>query len=257
MAIYQPVKRNIIKQPLTKDEIIEALKTFYGKEKQREEKELSRIGVTSPQINKGVPLRIGRHSGAECVTVEGYRHIKIMQGKGKSPKFKDHATTIWLSSDSRKPQNNANLKPFGWATLYDIEQDAWEKLTSEMDVLRQCIYKEAKELSMQKIIQSQKEAEQKAKEEKRLQEKKKQEADPAYQRKIQLEAFERSLPKPADLPGYAAAILEKMEKMEDKELLKEAAVLFRERYQKQIKRAKKNKKAWAKRFSDLIVNLGI
>ncbi|MDI6781276.1 MAG: type III-A CRISPR-associated RAMP protein Csm5 [bacterium] len=61
-------------------------------------------------------LRIGRHSGAEAVTVEGNRQIKINQGK-KPTIFLDHATTIWLASETSKPSNNNGLVPFGWVVL--------------------------------------------------------------------------------------------------------------------------------------------
>ncbi len=60
---------------------------------------------------------MGRHSGAECVTIEGNRHIKIMQRSGTPPKFLDHATTIWLASESSKPNTNSGLVPFGWAVM--------------------------------------------------------------------------------------------------------------------------------------------
>ena len=70
---------------------------------------------------KAFLIRIGRHSGAEAVTIEGNRNIKIMLGKG-SHKYEDHSTTIWLSSDKADPGNNKSLFPFGWAVLEVIEQ---------------------------------------------------------------------------------------------------------------------------------------
>ncbi|MBR2917657.1 MAG: hypothetical protein IKC25_02835 [Campylobacter sp.] len=48
-------------------------------------------------------LRIGKHSGARAVTIDGKRKIKIIQGKNRS-KIADQETTIWL----------ANGKPLGW-----------------------------------------------------------------------------------------------------------------------------------------------
>jgi CRISPR-associated protein Csm5 len=67
--------------------------------------------------NDAFLIRLGRHSGAEAVTIEGNRNIKIMQGRDKSPEYRDHATTLWLASDSPRPQNNNGLLPFGWAVL--------------------------------------------------------------------------------------------------------------------------------------------
>lgn len=57
------------------------------------------------QINENqFLLRVGQHSGARAVTVDGIRSIAIMQGKGKDPKFEKEESTIWL----------INKKPFGW-----------------------------------------------------------------------------------------------------------------------------------------------
>jgi len=59
----------------------------------------------SLQINENqFLLRVGQHSGARAVTVDGIRSIAIMQGKGKDPKFEKEESTIWL----------INKKPFGW-----------------------------------------------------------------------------------------------------------------------------------------------
>lgn len=48
-------------------------------------------------------LRVGQHSGARAVTVDGIRQIKLIQGKSQS-KTADEESTIWL----------INKKPFGW-----------------------------------------------------------------------------------------------------------------------------------------------
>lgn len=67
-------------------------------------------------------IRLGRHSGAEAVTIEGNRNIKIMQG-GDKKIYLDHATTFWLASDTPRPNNNNGLLPFGWAVLEIVEFD--------------------------------------------------------------------------------------------------------------------------------------
>ncbi|MCX8023443.1 MAG: type III-A CRISPR-associated RAMP protein Csm5 [Syntrophorhabdaceae bacterium] len=70
------------------------------------------------RLNENCSLvRLGRHSGAEAVTIEGNRSIKIMQGRGKSSKYLDHSTTIWLASETPRPTTNNGLIPFGWAVL--------------------------------------------------------------------------------------------------------------------------------------------
>lgn len=59
-------------------------------------------------------LRIGRHSGAEAVTVAGARNgnIKIMKGKGQPPEYADTPKTLWLAAND--PKQHSQLLPFGW-----------------------------------------------------------------------------------------------------------------------------------------------
>lgn len=56
-------------------------------------------------------LRVGKHSGARAVTVDGERKILIMQGKNKKPKISDEETTAWL----------INKQPFGWLLCEILE----------------------------------------------------------------------------------------------------------------------------------------
>jgi CRISPR-associated protein Csm5 len=60
-------------------------------------------------------LRVGRHSGAESVTLNGIRQIKIMKGRGEQPETLDHAKTLWLASDERLAKRD--LLPFGWVLV--------------------------------------------------------------------------------------------------------------------------------------------
>ncbi|UJP06366.1 MAG: RAMP superfamily CRISPR-associated protein [Nitrosomonas sp.] len=54
-------------------------------------------------------LRVGRHSGAEAVTIEGVRHIKIMKG---NPEYQSQTKTLWLAAND--PKQRTGLLPFGW-----------------------------------------------------------------------------------------------------------------------------------------------
>jgi CRISPR-associated protein Csm5 len=78
------------------------------------------------------PIRIGRHSGAECVTVAGARSIKIMGKKGDQPKYGPNATTLWLAGDA--PKADSNLLPFGWVALELLELDHTAPLWPERTV---------------------------------------------------------------------------------------------------------------------------
>ena len=67
------------------------------------------------------PVRVGRHSGAECLTVDGARSIKIMGKKGDPAKNGPHSTTVWLAGDSNKA--TTGLLPFGWVALEVLDID--------------------------------------------------------------------------------------------------------------------------------------
>ena len=126
--LEEPADSSNIKLPIRRDFLI-SLNKFYVPLLEEEIKICKRIDVKPPLINQinnrfkdrinkdAFIIRLGRHSGAEAVTIEGNRYIKIMQGRGKPPKYLDHATTIWLASDEPKPKNNSNLIPFGWAVI--------------------------------------------------------------------------------------------------------------------------------------------
>ncbi len=79
--------------------------------------------------------RIGQHSGAECLSLNEWRKIKVMTGKdintGKM-RFEDRkeATTTWFyAADSMQ---NQGLLPFGWVLIEAVEDGqelpTWPKL---------------------------------------------------------------------------------------------------------------------------------
>lgn len=124
-------------------ELLDSSDLFYRKEKGREDTELRNIGVAAPAIpdaGDASMLRLGHHSGAESVTIERYRDVKIMLGERKQT-FSDHATTIWLASEVQKPVHNKYLYPFGWAVLKaltpDVEKAMVEEEKSFQDNLKQ------------------------------------------------------------------------------------------------------------------------
>jgi CRISPR-associated protein Csm5 len=130
IVVDEPLSARVINKPIKLEGLLESSSTFYSREHKREQRELKNAGISSDNAffcKDNIPIRIGRHSGAESVTIEGHRDIKIMGGKGKNSSFKDHATTLWLASEQSKPQTVTNCKPFGWAELCEIspamEQD--------------------------------------------------------------------------------------------------------------------------------------
>jgi len=119
ITIAKPEPSAGIKNPITFEEIEAAIGQFFGAELEREVREASSIGVKHEVAQEPdcLTMRVGRHSGAECVTIDGHRDIKIMGGKGGNTRYLPHATTTWFTSDTKKPRSSTELKPFGWVAL--------------------------------------------------------------------------------------------------------------------------------------------
>ena len=135
ISVEEPMARSGIKLPLSLDSIKQSSRFFFEREINRENADLEIIGaepVLPAERNGAFPVRLGRHSGAECVTVDGYRSIKIMQGCGQKDKFDRLATTLWLAANSRKPNTNRYLRPFGWAVLAEVSEEL-EQSFSDME----------------------------------------------------------------------------------------------------------------------------
>lgn len=119
ITVNVPPDGSKIVSPVDIRSLLNSAIRFYVSEKKREDDELSKIGCTSVNMNipeGGFIFRIGRHSGAESLTIEGHRSIRIMKGRGQQAGSLDHATTLWLSSPVSKSADNASLAPFGWVT---------------------------------------------------------------------------------------------------------------------------------------------
>lgn len=122
---------------ITFEDIKNALNSFYKTEQKKEQLCLQGINCDANVlvgVQQGASLlRVGRHSGAECVTVAGYRKIWIKKGS-RDGENKSHSTTIWLVSESNTPNTNKSLKPFGWVALSEMtdgEIIAFEKEKKE------------------------------------------------------------------------------------------------------------------------------
>ena len=115
----------------TMEQIAEACNRFYRRLLEQEMDILRKRGYVSPDwgkrmvkllagikpmldANKAMLLRIGKHSGAEAVTLNGVRNIKIMKGK-MPPEYKCQPTTIWLGADTK--DQRTGMTPFGWALI--------------------------------------------------------------------------------------------------------------------------------------------
>ncbi|MEK6590859.1 MAG: type III-A CRISPR-associated RAMP protein Csm5 [Nitrospinota bacterium] len=129
--IQQPLQKSGVKTPIVADKLLKSINGFYTTLNKEENKVTAEIRAGSIVVNERFKdkagktaflLRVGRHSGAEAVTIEGNRWIKISP-PGKPPKFSDKgATTIWLASEVSKPNINNGLIPFGWVVIEIISE---------------------------------------------------------------------------------------------------------------------------------------
>lgn len=62
-------------------------------------------------------LRVGRHSGAEAVTVSlrGEGYIRILRGRDQGPEFASQAKTWWLAAGDT--DDRRHLVPYGWVLV--------------------------------------------------------------------------------------------------------------------------------------------
>ena len=75
--------------------------------------------VSSLKANEFL-LRVGKHSGARSVTIDGIRDIMVYHGKKMGCKYEKEETTAWLVETGKK-DNEMYYNPLGWA-LCSIEE---------------------------------------------------------------------------------------------------------------------------------------
>jgi CRISPR-associated protein Csm5 len=86
------------------------------------------IAALTPALNDGraMLLRVGRHSGAESVTLDHHRWIRIRSGRRGEDYWARDATTIWLAAE--REDSTTDLRPFGWLLIERADDPAEEHL---------------------------------------------------------------------------------------------------------------------------------
>jgi CRISPR-associated protein Csm5 len=81
------------------------------------------ISSLKPDLGQGraMLLRVGRHCGAESVTLNRRRWIQIRGGRGQSHWARD-AGTIWLAAE--REDSFSEMKPFGWVLIEPVKASA-------------------------------------------------------------------------------------------------------------------------------------
>ncbi|WP_462271104.1 type III-A CRISPR-associated RAMP protein Csm5 [Desulfobacter sp.] len=168
ITVGQPAPESPVREPVELKALLSGTHDFYAKEHKRENRELRAVGIPAENyVQKDTLLmRMGRHSGAESVTIAGNRNIMIKKGPKKD--YLDHATTLWLTSPSRKDKNIKELQPFGWSGISRLDADLETRLSERENVYAALKAQEEKEqlaeaqLQIQKAAEAQKMMEEKA-----------------------------------------------------------------------------------------------
>ncbi len=221
ITIEAPIKGDGIKLAVDLDTLLRSALEFYTSEKKREDHELKSIGISTVLHNdpEAVPLRCGRHSGAESVTIKGHRSIKIMGKKGDKPKYKNKATTFWLASEIKNPGNTEKLMPFGWSgicavsdneakTLMDEELNYKKKIKEEKQKILAEIEKQKQE--KQKSIEAEAQKAMEAEKKRKLEEERKKQLE----KMTPEQRFAAELENPDCIENRAVTIFNKLDEFE-------------------------------------------
>ena len=118
-------------------------------------------------------IRVGKHSGARAVTIDGLRDIKSkLSGGGKRRKpnrfeYREDETTTWLFGDN--PNSNNNLLPFGWLIC-----EITEETPNGLEAIDRLYLKRVEERNLSKQERIKKEKAKQEEEQKRAEEEAKQ-----------------------------------------------------------------------------------
>lgn len=94
------------------------------------------------QHRLGFLLRVGKHSGAESVTLNGVRDIKILGKHGDPPSYRPETTEKRFASQTKKAESG--LMPFGWVwvescadSYQHISRSLRDKLQPHASIIRE------------------------------------------------------------------------------------------------------------------------
>jgi len=162
IAIDTPQTKKSVSSPISIQDLLESCARFFRKEKNMEDDELKRINIHGVQVSDNENMflvRLGRHSGAESMTIEEHRNIKIMMGRGQKDRYENHATTLWLASEVQKPKIKENLLPLGWAEFGELSVFLAEEFQEKENVWKEKVEAERRFLHEERENQIEKKLE--------------------------------------------------------------------------------------------------
>lgn len=129
-GLEDPARRlGEVASPLTFESLLQAMRSFYGNELGMEKSDLepeAKPLLRDLNVHER-PIRIGRYSGALCMTVEGYRQIKPSKGyKGHPEKYRPLEIGC-VELDKRDYRMNPLL---GWCAVREIKAEEYEGIVA-------------------------------------------------------------------------------------------------------------------------------
>jgi CRISPR-associated protein Csm5 len=140
ISIEKPVNNKYIKNTISGKDLLNSVKFFFKKLLNDEKEIFDLYPVFFKMPENNLPIKLGRHTGAEGVTVEGYREIKIKLKN--SSKTLSESTTYWFVSDYKNPSLTSKLQPLGWSELEILSEDKFESLSDIQKDVEQLYEKE-------------------------------------------------------------------------------------------------------------------
>lgn len=121
MKLFQQESEAMQKMGYLDDQWVRLISTIFSEKMQSKLKN-----------NEAFLLRVGRHSGAEALTLEGVRSIKIMGGKNGKDRWQDAPQTWWLASTDK--EHSLGMMPFGWI-LVEVDTDTSDPISGSGQML--------------------------------------------------------------------------------------------------------------------------
>ena len=129
IQVDKPLENSGIKKTINFKDLLLKVHSHYARLFNKEVTLKKEKGFKLPDISpfkeglkqKFFLIRLGKHSGAEAVTIEGVRNIRVRTKEGF--KNQDSPTTIWLASEEKRPSSLSRAIPFGWVMLEVVNAD--------------------------------------------------------------------------------------------------------------------------------------
>ncbi len=141
ILFQHPERKAGIRIGVDTESVLGESEAFCDHQQKVEQGILNHLGMADNVLsrNGGSLIRIGRHSGAECLTIEGHRQIRVKAGRTQFKTMRQ-ATTTWFASPEPRVDDPETPAPFGWCEVCPITaelEDRFFEMDSEWNKIRE------------------------------------------------------------------------------------------------------------------------